>query len=152
MPLSLDDFGTGRSNLDYFIDLPVSVVKFDKTFTQSYFSNDKTRYVMQSVIHMIRNMGLSIVIEGIETKDEFELIRRLPINYIQGYFFSKPLPENEFLLFLDAAGNEKRGQDKKEDGKRSGHSSTVRVETFPLSGSPQERVSMNLADRKVTFK
>lgn len=105
MPLSLDDFGTQRSNLDYFIELPISVVKFDRTFTQSYFTNEKTKYVMQSVIEMFRNQGLSIVIEGIETKDEFDLIRKLPINCIQGYYFSRPLPENEFLQFLKASRN-----------------------------------------------
>lgn len=104
MPLSLDDFGTKRSNLDYFIELPISVVKFDRTFTQSYFTNGKTKYVMQSVINMFRSMGLSIVIEGIETKDEFELIQKLPINGIQGYYFSRPLPENEFVQFLKVSG------------------------------------------------
>ncbi len=106
MPLSLDDFGTQRSNLDYFIELPISVVKFDRTFTQSYFSNDKTKYVMQSVINMFQSMGLSIVIEGIETKDEFELIQKLPINGIQGYYFSRPLPEDEFVQFLEASENQ----------------------------------------------
>ena len=105
MPLSLDDFGTQRSNLDYFIELPISVVKFDRTFTQSYFASDKTKYVMQSVIEMFRNLGLFIIIEGIETKNEFDLIQKLPINCIQGYYFFRPLPENEFLQFLEASGN-----------------------------------------------
>ena len=106
IPLSLDDFGTQRSNLDYFIELPISVVKFDRTFTQSYFTSDKTKYVMQSVIGMFKNMGLSVVIEGIETKDEFDQIRKLPISCIQGFYFSKPLPGKDYVRFLQERNTE----------------------------------------------
>lgn len=97
---SLDDFGTGRSNLDYFIEMPVDIIKFDYKFTQSYFTNPKTKEVMESVIGMFHRMGMKIVSEGVETKEQFDAMCKLGINYIQGFYFSKPLPKNEFLDFL----------------------------------------------------
>lgn len=97
---SIDDFGTGQSNLNYIVDMPVKIVKFDREMIQSYFVSDKARYVMDAAMHMIHGMGLAIVAEGIETKEQYEKMEEIKINYIQGYYFSKPLPEQEFLEFL----------------------------------------------------
>ena len=68
---SLDDFGTGRSNLDYFIDLPVKNVKFDYIFTQEYFRNERIRHILEGMIDIIHKMDMHIVTEGIETKEQF---------------------------------------------------------------------------------
>lgn len=97
---SIDDFGTGESNLNYIVDMPVKIVKFDREMIQSYFVSDKARYVMDATMHMIQGMDLKIVAEGIETKEQYEKMEEIKINYIQGYYFSKPLPEQEFLEFL----------------------------------------------------
>jgi len=98
---SLDDFGTGQSNLNYIVDMPVSIVKFDRTMILSYFENEKARYVMEAAMHMIQGMKLEIVSEGIETEDAYKTMERLNIAYIQGYYFSRPLPCNDFLTFLE---------------------------------------------------
>lgn len=97
---SLDDFGTGQSNLNYIVEMPVDIVKFDRTMIISYFENKKAEYVMDAAMHMIHGMGLKIVSEGIETEDQLATMEKLGIQYIQGYFFSKPLPTNEFVQFL----------------------------------------------------
>lgn len=97
---SLDDFGTGQSNLNYIVDMPVDIVKFDRDMTNAYFENGKAKYVMDAAMHMVHGMNLEIVSEGIETKEQYEVMEKLGINYIQGYYFSKPLPEEEFLQFL----------------------------------------------------
>lgn len=97
---SLDDFGTGQSNLNYIVDMPVEIVKFDKDMINAYFENGKAKYVMDAAMHMIHGMGLEIVSEGIETKEQYDTMEQLGISYIQGYFFSKPLAEQEFLDFL----------------------------------------------------
>lgn len=97
---SLDDFGTGQSNLNYIVDMPVSIVKFDREMTTAYFENDKAKYVMDAAMHMIHGMNLKIVSEGIETEEQFKAMSDLGISYIQGYYFSKPLPEEEFLKFI----------------------------------------------------
>ena len=106
MNFSLDDFGNGQSNLDYIIDMPVSVVKFDRTMTQSYFVNDKAKLVMNTIVKMVHDMKLKIVAEGVETEEELRELERIGIEYIQGFYFSKPLPEQEFIAFI----NERRSQ------------------------------------------
>ena len=97
---SLDDFGTGESNLDYIMNMPVDIVKFDKTFTQTYFTNDRTKYVIDNVIEMIRGLNLEIVSEGVETEEQYNTMVAQKIDYIQGYYFAKPMPAEEFVYFL----------------------------------------------------
>lgn len=97
---SLDDFGTGHSNLNYIIEMPVDIIKFDKGMTSAYFRDGKARYVMDAAMQMIKGMQLKIVAEGIETREQFETMERLGIDYIQGYYFSKPLSETDFTEFI----------------------------------------------------
>ncbi len=99
---SLDDFGTGQSNLNYIVDMPVDIVKFDRDMTNAYFENGKAKYVMDAAMHMVQGMNLEIVSEGIETREQYETMEELGISYIQGYYFSKPLSERQFLQFISA--------------------------------------------------
>lgn len=97
---SLDDFGSGESNLNYIVEMPVSIVKFDRGMSQAYFADSKARFVMEAAMHMIHDMQLRIVSEGVETEEQMKTIIGLGIDYIQGYYFSKPLPGDEFLQFI----------------------------------------------------
>ncbi len=97
---SLDDFGTGQSNLNYIAEMPADIVKFDRQMVQSYFTSRKAKYVMNAAINMARGMELGIVFEGVETREQYKEAERIGIDYIQGYYFSMPLPEAEFCRFL----------------------------------------------------
>lgn len=97
---SLDDFGTGQSNLNYIVDMPVNIVKFDREMSQAFFRDEKAKYVLNAAMQMIHGMKLKIVSEGIETEDQYLAMEELAIDYIQGYYFSKPLSETEFLTFI----------------------------------------------------
>lgn len=97
---SLDDFGTGFSNLNYILELPVEIVKLDHQMTHAYFSGEKGKLIMESVIHMIQSVGMKIVAEGVDTAEQVELLAPEHINYIQGFHFTKPLPESEYEEFL----------------------------------------------------
>lgn len=97
---SLDDFGTGRSNLDYFVDMPVRIVKFDYKFTHSYFVSEKARHIIEGVVDIINRLGLEAVAEGVETEDQLAAMIKLGIAHIQGFYFSKPIPETAFIEFL----------------------------------------------------
>ncbi len=99
---SLDDFGTGQSNLNYIVDMPVNIVKFDREMSQAFFQDEKAKYVMNAAMQMIHGMKLKIVSEGIETEEQYLAMEELSIDYIQGYYFSKPLPEAAFLAFLQS--------------------------------------------------
>jgi len=98
---SLDDFGTGQSNLNYIVSMPVDIVKFDRGMTLSYFQNAKAKYVMDAAMMMIKGMHLEIVSEGIENEEQLKIMEALGIQYIQGYYFSKPLPVNKFVEFIE---------------------------------------------------
>lgn len=98
---SLDDFGTGQSNLNYVLDMPVQIVKFDREMTNSYFASENARHLMESTIKMLHEMGLKIVTEGIETKEQLDEILKLDVSFVQGYYFSKPLSSGEYLSFLE---------------------------------------------------
>ena len=99
---SLDDFGTGQSNLNYIIEMPVKIVKFDREMSNAYFNNGKAKYVMNAAIQMIHGMKLEIVSEGIETIEQYKAMEDMGINYIQGYYFSRPLQKEQFLEFIKA--------------------------------------------------
>ena len=98
---SLDDFGTGFSNLDYLVNMPVEIAKFDFSFTQLYFESFKARCVVESVADLLHRMGLSIVAEGVETEEQLEAMTEMGVDYIQGFYFSRPLPAKEYLTFLE---------------------------------------------------
>jgi EAL domain-containing protein (putative c-di-GMP-specific phosphodiesterase class I) len=98
---SLDDFGNGQSNLDYIIDMPVSVMKLDMNMIRAYFEDLKARFVVQATIRMAHDMDLMVVAEGVETKEQLDTMAEQKIDYIQGYYFSKPLPADEFIAYLE---------------------------------------------------
>ena len=97
---SLDDFGTGNSNLNYIVEMPVEIVKFDKSMVNSYFENRIASFVMNSTINMIKGLGHKIVFEGIEKEAQIEEIKQMCVDYIQGYFYSKPIDKVSFITFV----------------------------------------------------
>ena len=97
---SLDDFGTGRSNIDYFINMPVKNIKFDYTFTQGFFENDKTNYVLSGMVDILHKLNMNVVAEGIETEEQMRVMKDMKVEYIQGFYYSRPIPETEFIEFL----------------------------------------------------
>ena len=99
---SLDDFGNGQSNLDYMIDMPVAGMKLDMNMTRAYFEDLKAKMVVQSTIRMAHDLDMFLVAEGVEEKEQFEEMVEQKVDYIQGYYFSKPLPENDYVAFLQA--------------------------------------------------
>lgn len=102
---SLDDFGNGQSNLNYIVDMPVHIVKFDRDMTQAYFESEKAKYVLQAATDMIQGLGLKVVAEGVETAEQLRELERLGIDYIQGYYFSKPVEVDRYLEFLKVKNN-----------------------------------------------
>lgn len=100
---SLDDFGSGYSNLQNLSKLPLKIAKLDKSLIWSYFEkeNEKSKSVLIYAIKMLQELGLEIVAEGVETKEQKEELIQLNVHHLQGYYFSKPVPENEFLEILN---------------------------------------------------
>lgn len=102
IPFSLDDFGTGYSNMRRMASLPLNIVKLDKTFA-NLDNNPRMEIVVRNTIRMIKDMDMKIVVEGIETEKLVQQFSELKCEYIQGYYFSRPLPREEFVRFLRQA-------------------------------------------------
>lgn len=97
---SLDDFGKGESNLMYIVEMPVSIVKLDYDMSKAFFKSAKARHVVDAVVGMAHKMRIMVVAEGIELKEEADTMIMKDIDYIQGYYYSKPLPMEEAVEFL----------------------------------------------------
>lgn len=93
---SLDDYGNGYSNLAYVMDLPVRLIKLDKSMVQAYCEAEKVRVAMEFTILMIKKLGIQVVAEGVETEEQLEEMKKLNIDFIQGYYFSRPLEKSDF--------------------------------------------------------
>lgn len=96
---SLDDYGTGYSNIKRVASLPLDIVKLDKTFADAK-DNPKMWAIIKNTIKMLKAMDMNIVVEGIETPDALNCFSDLKCDYIQGYYFSKPIPEEDFVRFI----------------------------------------------------
>jgi len=96
---ALDDYGTGYSNIKKVTSLPFKVVKFDKSFVDE-MNNGLMWNVIQDSIHMFKELKMEIFVEGIENKNEADSFKNLNVDYIQGYYYSTPLPEEEFIQFI----------------------------------------------------
>ena len=94
---SLDDYGTGYSSISNIIEYPFHIIKLDKSIVWNAFEHDKALQVLIHTIKMIKALDMCIVAEGIEKKEHVKLLTELGVDYFQGYYFSKPIPELEFL-------------------------------------------------------
>ena len=94
----------GNSNLNYIIEMPVEIVKFDKVLVDSYFNDSKAKLVVNKIIEMIKALNLELVLEGIEKEDILNQALDLDVDFIQGYYFSKPIPKDEFINFIKNKG------------------------------------------------
>ena len=98
--LCLDDFGSGYANLNTVMKLPFSTIKLDRSLLYEICHDNTRAMFYQSIVETFHKMNYHIVSEGVETKEEVELISRWGVDMIQGYYFSKPLPETELLRIM----------------------------------------------------
>lgn len=105
LSFSLDDYGTGYSNMKRLISLPLKIVKLDKSFVDEQH-NPKMWVFLQNTVKMLKDMEMEIVVEGIETTEMVEAFSNLDCDFIQGYFFSRPISKDNFINFILAASKQ----------------------------------------------
>ena len=98
--LALDDFGTGFSSLAYLRSFPFDILKIDKSFVNDITINNEAYLLVKTIIDMSKNLGLHSVAEGVETKEQLNILRELGCDCIQGYYFSKPLDLQSMIDFI----------------------------------------------------
>lgn len=98
--LALDDFGIGYSNLSMILNCPFSHIKLDQSLIRQYTENERSQVMIQSLLELFHQMNFQVVVEGVETKAQAEAMIGQRADYIQGYYFAHPMPEDQFLSFL----------------------------------------------------
>lgn len=96
---SMDDYGTGYSNLSHMYDTDFDIIKLDKSILWNSYKSKKADIILQNTVKMIKEMEHNIVIEGVETEEQKEYVSRLGCDYCQGYYFSKPVAKEEFIEY-----------------------------------------------------
>jgi len=96
--IAVDDFGTGYSSLAYLKRFPVTELKIDRSLVQGADLDTDGQIILESTIEMGHIMGLLVTTEGVETQSEYELVKKLGADYVQGFWLSKPMPFDEFKL------------------------------------------------------
>lgn len=94
--ISLDDFGTGFSSLSYLKQLPIDTLKIDKSFIETVLSDHATRVITESIISMVKALGIESIAEGVELEKQYKYLHSIGCDVIQGYLFGKPLMPEEF--------------------------------------------------------
>ncbi|MCF0130399.1 MAG: EAL domain-containing protein [Pseudobutyrivibrio sp.] len=97
---SIDDYGSGFASAEYLIKMPVSLVKIDKTILWSAMNSTQAMIVLKNTIAMVKELGKSIVVEGVETEEMASVLLEYGVDYNQGFLYSKPIPSDEYIKFL----------------------------------------------------
>ena len=104
--IALDDFGTGYTSFEYLTKLPIDVIKIDRSLITDIHKNKNLQNIVKAIVTMSEGLGIKNVFEGVETKEELEMVNQLNGKIIQGYYFSKPLATSDIdQWFLNNAND-----------------------------------------------
>jgi EAL domain-containing protein (putative c-di-GMP-specific phosphodiesterase class I) len=102
--VDIDDFGTGYSSLTYLKRFPIDRIKIDYSFVRDIVVNSNDRALVEAILAMACSLRLQVVAEGVEDAEQLALLRRLGCKYAQGFYFSRPVPDEEFVKFAGELG------------------------------------------------
>ena len=94
--IEMDDFGSGYSSLNMLSDMPIDVLKMDMKFVRNIENSEMDFRLVELILDIAKYLNLTVVAEGVETKGQLELLQNAGCNIVQGYYFSRPLPPEEF--------------------------------------------------------
>lgn len=104
--IALDDFGTGYSSLTYLQKLPIDTIKIDRSFISNIKEDTEEFFVLKYMIDLAHHLKLSVVAEGIETKEQADMVKKYDVDYAQGYYYCKPMPQNRVIEYFKVAQQE----------------------------------------------
>ena len=99
--LLMDDFGSGYSSLNILLETPFDVIKLDKKFMENMMLSGKGRLILEQVVSMANKLHLGLLAEGVETKEQIQQLQSMGCDQVQGYYYAKPMPEDEFFALLE---------------------------------------------------
>ena len=98
--IEIDDFGTGYSSLSMINKIPLDALKIDMIFIRNAFTSQKDNQMLKIIIDIASYLRVPTIAEGVETEEQVEVLKKLGCDIVQGYYFSKPVPADEFKTFL----------------------------------------------------
>lgn len=98
--LLMDDFGSGYSSLNILLETPFDVIKLDKKFMENMMISGKGRLILEHVVAMVKKLDIGLLAEGVETKEQIEMLHSFGCDQVQGYYYAKPMPEEEFFALF----------------------------------------------------
>ena len=101
--IAIDDFGTGYSSLSYLKTLPIDSLKIDRGFVHDIYTDSNDQKIVQTLISMAHSMGMKVVAEGVETREQFDLLSKYQVDEIQGNLLSKPVSADEIEVLLQSS-------------------------------------------------
>ena len=104
----MDDFGVGFSNFNNLKLLPIDVIKIDKSFINNIVDDVKSREIVKFMIEFSKEIGLEVVAEGVDNQKQVDILKKFKCDTIQGFYYSEPLPRNEFEKFIATNKFEKK--------------------------------------------
>ncbi|MGC9143567.1 putative bifunctional diguanylate cyclase/phosphodiesterase [Hydrogenobaculum sp.] len=99
--ISIDDFGTGYSSFSYIKDLPIDYIKIDISFVRHILDDKKSKSIAKTIIELARNLEMKTIAEGVETKEQFEVLKSLGCDIVQGFWLARPMPIDELIDFVE---------------------------------------------------
>lgn len=97
----MDDFGSGYSSLNMLRSAPVDTLKIDRFFLDEIMSTQRGKIIVEASVRMAKQLGLSVIAEGVETQEQLDFLENIDCDIVQGYFYSRPIPTNEFEIFIE---------------------------------------------------
>lgn len=98
--LLMDDFGSGYSSLNILLETPFDVLKLDKKFIENMMVSERGKLILEQVVTMADKLGLGLLAEGVETKEQVEVLKNIGCDHVQGYYYAKPMPAEDFFQLL----------------------------------------------------
>lgn len=118
LDLAMDDFGSGYSSLNILKDIPFDVLKIDKDFFDESFISNASTVILQKILEMANMLGIDVICEGVETQEQVDMLKKFGCHAVQGYFYGKPMPMEEFIekyCVIDNGKKEKEGKKARKD-------------------------------------
>ena len=136
--IEMDDFGTGYSSLNMLSEMPIDALKLDMKFIRNAFSGEKDTHMIEVIINIANHLHVPVIAEGVETQEQLEFLKTVGCEYVQGYYFSPPVPAEKFEAFLEErakaeiAGKEKKTEASIQPGEAANTGRLSRKYNIPL--------------------
>ena len=149
--IEMDDFGTGYSSLNMLSTLPIDILKLDMQFIRTAFGQEKDTHLLEVIIEIARHLSAAVVAEGVETEEQVHALKEIGCDMVQGYFFSPPVPPDQFKQFLREAELDITERESEQSGKQSQKKTASKAEKKPARKKWSDRLSIPMKKASYIF-